>query len=101
MNLRNLIPWVLTGSLAASTFANFYLLDRLAAETARPPQPESATHSPGVSTAPPAVLPIRIVTHLGLTKAQCEMIEGAPCRSPIALTSPVRLISMAAMPVSR
>ena len=29
MNLRDLIPWVLAGSLAASTFANFYLLDRI------------------------------------------------------------------------
>ena len=74
MNLRNLIPWVLTGSLAASTFANFYLIEKLEAATARSRQPESAT--PSVTTARPAVLPVRIVTRLGLTKAQCEMIEG-------------------------
>ena len=78
MNLRDLIPWVLAGSLAASTFANFYLLDRIDKldKLDAGAQTEASKQTRGITTTRPVVLPIRIVTRLGLTKQQCEMIEG-------------------------
>ncbi len=66
MKINALIPWVLAGGLAASTIWNLQLVRRLDDIEAHLDQPTQAA---------PAI-PGRVVSELGLTDQQCEMIRG-------------------------
>ena len=66
MKYSTLLPWALAGGLVASTIWNLQLVRRLDDVEARLESPtQSAPKIPG-----------RIVTQLGLTDQQCEMIRG-------------------------
>ena len=66
MKINTLLPWVLAGGLVASTLWNLQLVRRLENIEAHLDRPTQAA---------PAI-PVRIVSELGLTDQQCEIIRG-------------------------
>lgn len=74
MNTRSLIPWILAGGLAASTVFNLGLTRRLNDVETVLEGYRSKNETRAATT--PAALPGRLVSKLGLTREQCEMIRG-------------------------
>ena len=72
--MRSLIPWMLVGGLVASTVFNLTLTQRLNDVETRLEQYRDRFATPTVAT--PVALPGRLVSKLGLTHEQCEMIRG-------------------------
>ena len=66
MKINSLLPWVLAGGLAASTIWNLQLVRRLEDIEAHLDRPTPAA----------AAIPVRVVSELGLTDQQCEIIRG-------------------------
>ncbi len=65
---RELWTWALLGGLLASTWLNVEMMAQLEALRA----PAEVT----TPIAPAAALPSHVVTSLGLSREQCQMIEG-------------------------
>lgn len=72
--IRGLLPWLLAGALAASVWFIVLLLQRVDAIEARLERPPvAAAQATGNCR---AVVPDHIADRLGLTKEQCQVIEG-------------------------